>query len=144
MRDKLSQLISLAWTRVLTQAIYKGGALTVFLERECQEQGIQFEVAYAEALSSGLYRYLGSRYQSALTAVIGKARDSIDFGLILDEDELRRYLDDAAHSAIPHMPSEKVLVDLMIDARQSGLFDLLVNVNKPARRDPLGVITQVA
>jgi hypothetical protein len=127
MSDHFNQLMDRAETRILAHEIYTGGALTAFLEKECGALNLNFEFAYTEALSRGLYRVLGERYQKVLTSTIRMAEEDIRSGLIENMADLRFYFESVARNYVPRMPREKVVVDLTIDARQAGLFELLEN-----------------
>jgi hypothetical protein len=127
MSDHFNQLMDRAETRILAHEIYTGGALTAFLEKECRALNLNFESAYTEALSRGLYRVLGERYQKVLTSTIRMAEEDIRSGLIENMADLRFYFESVARNYVPRMPREKVVVDLTIDARQAGLFELLEN-----------------
>lgn len=129
MSDHFNQLMYRAETRILARDIYTGGALTEFLEKECEASNLNFNSAYAEALERGLYRFLGEQYQAALTFTIQQASEDIIDGLIQNKDDLRLYFESVAGNSIAQMPSKKVIVDLTIDARQAGLFDLLESLS---------------
>jgi hypothetical protein len=55
------------------------------------------------------------------------AEEDIRSGLIENMADLRFYFESVARNYVPRMPREKVVVDLTIDARQAGLFELLEN-----------------
>jgi hypothetical protein len=133
-----------AETRILARNIYTGGALTEFLEKECEASNLNFDLAYAEALARGLYRFLGEQYQAALTFTIQQAAEDIIGGLIENKADLRFYFESAARNSISHMPREKAIRDLTIDARQAGLFDLLESLSGAIWPCVPPVVAQVA
>ena len=53
-------------------------------------------------------------------------------GLIETTGDLEFYFESAARNEIPLMPQKKVIVDLRIDARQAGLYELLEKVTNAA------------
>ena len=132
MSHQLNQLMDRAETRILAHEIYTGGALTEFIEDECKALTLNFQLAYAEALARGLYRILGERYQKALTSTIRMVREDIMSGLIETTSDLEFYLESAARTYVPWMPREKAILDLRIDARQAGLYELLEDVTNAA------------
>jgi hypothetical protein len=132
MYDHISQLMDGAETRILAHEIYTGGHLTEFLTNACAASNLNFESAYVEALARGLYRVLGEAYQKALASIIRMLREDIMRGLIETTGDLEFYFESVARTEIPLMPRDKVIVDLRIDSRQAGLYELLEKVANPA------------
>lgn len=132
MSHQLNQLMDRAETRILAHEIYTGGQLTEFLENACAASNLNFRSAYVEALARGLYRVLGEAYQKALDSIIRMVKEDIMSGLIETPGDFEFYFESAARNEIPLMPRNKVIVDLRIDARQAGLYELLEKVTNAA------------
>jgi hypothetical protein len=132
MSHQLNQLMDRAETRILAHEIYTGGALTEFIEHECKALTLNFQLAYAEALARGLYRVLGEAYQKALDSIIRMVKEDIMSGLIETPGDFEFYFECSARNEIPLMPRDKVIVDLRIDTRQAGLYELLEEATNAA------------
>ncbi len=78
-----------------------------------------------EAVRRGLYRYMGQRYAELLEMVLCRTPQCISLGRIKTEDELRHYLIDLAPSLVQFRDLDLVRKDLLIEARQTGLFSLV-------------------
>ncbi len=112
--------------RIYSGRILSGGALTSFLQAASYRDGAVSERELIDAaLDRGLYADLGSKYQRRLNGIIDEARRQIAMSAITSSASLREFLDHAAPSVIGGYDSLKVERDLLIDARQGGLYELL-------------------
>ncbi len=119
-------IISEAEERVYSGRILSGGALTSFLHAaSCREGAVSERELIDAALDKGLYADLGSKYQRRLTGIIDEARREIEMGAITSSASLREFLELTARSVIDGYDPLKVLSDLLIDARQGGLYERL-------------------
>jgi hypothetical protein len=119
-------IIREAEERVYSGRILSGGALTSFLHAASyRDDAVSERELIDAALDKGLYADLGSKYQCRLTGIIDEARREIESSAIKSNASLREFLAVAARSVSGGYDPLKVERDLLIDARQGGLYEHL-------------------
>ena len=120
------EILEAAERAVLAHTIESTRGLRAYL---CQHGGeAQLSLLQDEAVRRGLYRYMGQRYAELLETVLCRTRQCISLGRIKTEDELRHYLIDLAPSLVRFRDLDLVVKDLLIEARQTGLFSLVAQL----------------
>ena len=136
------EILDAAEREVLAHTIESTRGLRAFF---CQHGGEEvLSALQVEAVRRGLYRYMGQRYAEAVEALLGRTRQCIAFGRIRTEDQLKRYLVELARSLVPYSDLDRAVNDLLIHARQTGLYSLLASTaannvphhGSPYDRDP--------
>ena len=98
-----------------------------------------------EAVRRGLYRYMGQRYAEAVKELLARTRQCIAFGRIRTEGHLKRSLVELGGSLVPYSDLDLAINDLLIHARQTGMYSLLASTaaeklsphhGSPHDRDP--------
>lgn len=118
--------------RICAGRILSSANLTSFLQAASNRDGLVAERDLIDAaLRMGLYADLGRKYQSRLNAVINAARGEIAIGAIRSAAQLRSFLEAEAPKVVCGSDPMKIERDLLIDARQGGLYDLLPEVQYP-------------
>jgi hypothetical protein len=118
--------------RIVAGRILSSANLTSFLQAASNRDGLVAERDLIDAaLQKGLYADLGRKYQSRLNAVIDAARGEIAVGSIQTAAQLRSYLEAEAPKVVGGSDPLKIERDLLIDARQGGLYKLLTEVQYP-------------
>jgi hypothetical protein len=119
----LQSILQEAQKRILSSRILSGGQLTSFLQYASNQGADVSERELIDAsLDAGMYAHLGRVYQFQLNAIIGGAGSAVVSGLIQTPRSLREYLDLAASQIPGGYDAQKVAKDLLIDARQKGLY----------------------
>ena len=131
------EMIEAAEREVLAHTIESTRGLRAFF---CQHGGEQLMSSLQEeAVRRGLYRYMGQRYAGAVEVLLHRTRQCIAFGRIRTEDELRLYLVDLAGSLVRYRDLALAINDLLIHARQTGLYSFLASIaaeNQPHHGSP--------
>ena len=136
------EILDAAEREVLAHTIESTRGLRAFF---CQHGGEEvLSALQVEAVRRGLYRYMGQRYAEAVEALLDRTRQCIAFGRIRTEDQLKRYLVELAKSLMPYSDLDRAINDLLIHARQTGLYSLLASTaaknlshhGSPYDRDP--------
>jgi len=126
----IDSILQEAQQRISSSHILSSSQLTSFLQRA---SNLNTEVSEKElidaALDAEIYAHLGSVYQSKLDAIIKGARSAIISGLIQTPASLREYLESAASHFLGGYDPQNVADDLLIDARQNGLYEHLEDEN---------------
>ena len=78
-----------------------------------------------EAVRRGLYRYMGQRYGAELEDTLQRTRQCIESGQITTDEALRCYLTSVAPSLARFRDLDLIVNDLLISARQTGLYSLI-------------------
>ncbi len=138
----LVEIVDAAEREVLAHNVESTRGLRAFF---CQHGGEEvLSALQVEAVRRGLYRYMGQRYAEAVEALLERTRQCITFGRIRTEDQLKRYLVELAKSLVPYSDLDRAINDLLIHARQTGLYSLLASTaaknlshhGSPYDRDP--------
>jgi hypothetical protein len=125
-------IIHEALERIVAGRILSSGNLTSFLQAASNRDGLVTERDLIDAaLRKGLYADLGRKYQLNLNAVIDSARGKIADGAIQTAAQLRLFLEREAPKIPGGSDPLKIERDLLIDARQGGLYELLVEAQYP-------------
>jgi hypothetical protein len=132
MTTLVDHILHEAVERIASGRILSSGNLTAFLQTASYREGIVSERELIDAaLHDGLYADLGRKYQLDLDAIIDRARAKIVTGAIQTSTALRLFLESAAPSCVSGCDPYKVENDLLIDARQKRLYELLPEVQVP-------------
>jgi hypothetical protein len=124
--------ISVAEDEINSGKILTAGMLTAYFQRVVAEHNYVTERELVDlALKRGLYSILGRKYQQQLDKILYAAKKEIMAGQITSSTLLRVFLDGESHGITGGYDREKVKVDLLIDARQKGLYDLLPELQRP-------------
>lgn len=120
-------IIRAAQERIAAGRILSGGHLTSFLQAASDREGLVAERDLLDAaLQKGLYSTLGRKYQAQIDEIIESAHKEIKSGGVIGNSiELRAFFEGAAPQVLGGYDPQKVETDLLIDARQKGLYELL-------------------
>lgn len=136
------EIVEAAEREVLAHTIESTRGLRAFL---CQHGGEeQLSLLQEEAVRRGLYRYMGECYAKELESMLSRTRQCIALGRIRTDDELRLYLIELAGSLVRYRDLALAINDLLIHARQTGVYSLLASAaaenqhhhGSPHDRDP--------
>jgi len=123
--DPIVEIVEAAEREVLAHTIESTRGLRAYL---CQRGGEeQLSLLQEEAVRRGLYRCMGQHYAKVLETMLCRARQCIAFGRIKTDDELRVYLIELAGSLVRYRDLALAMNDLLIHARQTGLYSLLAS-----------------
>ncbi len=135
--NPIVEIVEAAEREVLAHTIESTRGLRAYL---CEHGGeTRLSLLQDEAVRRGLYRYMGERYAKLLDTVLCRTRQCIAFGRIRTEDELRLYLVDLAGSLVRYRDLALAINDLLIHARQTGLYSFLASTaaeNQPHHGSP--------
>ena len=136
--NPLVEIVEAAEREVLAHTIESTRGLRAFL---CQHGGEErLSLLQEEAVRRGLYRYMGECYAKVLETMLCRTRQCIVLGRIRTDEELRLYLIDRAGSLVRYRDLALAINDLLIHARQTGLYSLLASTaahhGSPQDRDP--------
>ena len=123
--NPIVEIVEAAEREVLAHTIESTRGLRAYL---CQHGGeAQLTLLQEEAVRRGLYRYMGECYAKVLETMLCRTRQCIAFSQIKTDDELRVYLIDLAGSLVRYRDLALAKDDLLIHARQTGLYSLLAS-----------------
>ena len=140
--ERLVEIVDAAEREVLAHTVESTRGLRAFF---CEHGGEEMLGSLqVEAVRRGLYRYMGQRYAEAVEELLARTRQCIAFGRIRTDDQLRRYLVELAASLVPYSDLALAINDLLIHARQTGMYLLLASTaaknlphhGSPHDRDP--------
>src|SRR5450432_3586882 len=123
--NTVAEIIEAARQRILAHRIQCSLDLLEYLSFRSSVEGVTLEVLQEEAVRQGLYRYLGEQYALALQSAISQATKSIQLGLVCSEAELGGFIQSMAESLSCFRREDRARCDLLIDARQEGLYELI-------------------
>ncbi len=135
--ERIVEIVDAAEREVLAHHIESTRGLRAFLFQNGGEALLSS--LQEKAVRRGLYRYMGQRYAEALKDLLAQTRQCIAFGRIRTEDQLKRYLVELAGSLVPYSDLDPAINDLLIHARQTGMYSLLVDAtaeSSPFYRSP--------
>ena len=135
--ERIVEIVDAAEREVLAHHIESTRGLRAYLLQNGGEALLSS--LQEEAVRRGLYRYMGQRYAEALKELLARTRQCIAFGRIRTEDQLKRYLVELAGSLVPYSDLDPAINDLLIHARQTGMYSLLVDAtaeSSPFYRSP--------
>lgn len=136
------EILDAAEREVLAHTIESTRGLRAFF---CQHGGEEvLSALQVEAVRRGLYRYMGQRYAEAVEALLERTRQCIALRRIRTEEQLKGYLVELAESLVPYSDLNLAINDLLIHARQTGMYSLLASTaaenllhhGSPYDRDP--------
>ena len=120
------QIMEEARKRVLTRQICNNNELVAFLEKAATiDASVTSAELKDEAIRRGFYAHFGKRYALLLQASIDLAKDAIECRMVPDPEELDIFLEGAVDFFKDSRTPEKVNMDLRIEARQAGLYDVV-------------------
>ncbi len=123
--ERLVEIVDAAEREVLAHNVQSTRGLRAFF---CEHGGeAMLGSLQAEAVRRGLYRYMGQRYAEAAKELLARTRQCIAFGRIRTEDHLKRSLVELAASLVAYGDLDIAINDLLIHARQTGLYSLLAS-----------------
>ena len=123
--ERLVEIVDAAEREVLAHTVESNRGLRAFF---CEHGGeAMLGSLQIEAVRRGLYRYMGQRYAEAVEKLLARTRQCIAFGRIRTDDQLKRYLVELAESLVPYSDLDRAVNDLLIHARQTGLYSLLAS-----------------
>ena len=140
--ERLVEIVDAAEQEVLAHTVESTRGLRAFF---CEHGGeAMLGSLQIEAVRRGLYRYMGQRYAEAVKELLARTHQCIAFGHIRTEDQLKRYLVELAASLMPYSDLDLAINDLLIHARQTGMYSLLASTaaenlphhGSPYDRDP--------
>lgn len=140
--ERLVEIVDAAEREVLAHNVESTRGLRAFF---CQHGGEELMSSIQEeAVRRGLYRYMGQRYAEAVKELLARTRQCIAFGRIRTDDQLKRYLGELAASLVAYSDLDLAINDLLIHARQTGMYSLLASTaaknlphhGSPYDRDP--------
>ena len=124
--NPIVEIVEAAEREVLAHTIESTRGLRTYF---CEHGGeVRLSLLQDEAVRRGLYRYMGECYAKSLETVLCRTRQCISLGRIETEDELRHYLINLAPSLVRFRDLDLVVKDLLIEARQTGLFSLVAHL----------------
>jgi hypothetical protein len=123
--DPIVEIVEAAEREVLAHTIESTRGLRAYLRQHGGEE--QLSLLQEEAVRRGLYRYMGQDYAKVLETRLCRARQCTAFGRIKTDDELRIYLIELAGSLVRYRDLSLAINDLLIHARQTGLYSLLAS-----------------
>jgi hypothetical protein len=123
--NTVAEIIEAARQRILAHRIQCSVDLLEYLSFRSSVEDVTLEVLKEEAVRQGLYRYLGEQHALALQSAISQATKLIQLGLICSEAELAGFIQSLAESLSCFRCEDRALCDLIIDARQGGLYELI-------------------
>ena len=122
--NTVAEIIDAGRQRILTHRIECSVDLLEYLSFRASRENVPLELLQEEAVREGLYLCLGHQYALALQTAISQARNAIQLGLIRSEAELVDFIQVRAGS-LKRFRRDRVLSDLLIDARQEDLYELI-------------------
>ena len=140
--DPIVEIVEAAEREVLAHTIESTRGLRAYF---CHHGGeAQLSLLQEEAVRRGLYRYMGECYTKLLETMLCRTRQCIALGRIRTDEELRLYLIDLAGSLVRYRDLALAINDLIIHARQTGVYSLLASTDaeyqphhgSPNDRDP--------
>jgi hypothetical protein len=124
------EIVEAAEREVLAHTIESTRGLRAYL---CQHGGKErLSLLQEEAVRRGLYRYMGECYAKELEATLCRTRRCIALGRIKTDDELKFYLTDLAATLVRYRDLAPAINDLLIQARQTGVYSLLAHIRRAA------------
>ena len=127
--ERLVDIVDAAEREVLAHTIESTRGLRAYFCEHGGEAGLS--LLQDEAVRRGLYRYMGEFYAQALSSVLCRTRQCICLGRIKTEGELSHYISALAPSLVRFRDLDLVVKDLLIEARQMGLFSLVSQLAPP-------------
>ncbi len=125
--NPIVEIVEAAEREVLAHTIESTRGLRAYF---CQHGGQErLSLLQEEAVRHGLYRYMGECYAMVLETMLCRTRQCIAFGRIKTDDELRLYLINLAGSLVRYRDLALARNDLLIHARQTGLYSLLASTS---------------
>ena len=124
--DPIVEIVEAAEREVLAHTIESTRGLRAYLCLHGSEG--KLGLLQEEAVRRGLYRYMGERYAQVLGATLCRTRQCILSGRIQTEDALKQYLRRMAETLVRFRDLDLVIIDLLIEARQTGLYSLIALV----------------
>lgn len=123
--DPIVEIVEAAEREVLAHTIESTRGLRAYLSLHGGE--MRLLEMQEEAIRRGLYRYMGDRYGAELEGTLRRTRTCIAAGRITTDEDLRLYLTHVAVSLVRFRDLELVINDLLIEARQTGLYCLITH-----------------
>ena len=124
--EPIADVVRAAKGEVLAHNIESTRGLHAYLLLHGGETGVA--ALQEEAVRQGLYLYMGLVYSRALRAALDQARRCILARRITADGELRHYLENVALTLEHYRDLDLVENDLLIDARQMGLYSLMAQL----------------
>ena len=131
--DPIVAIVAAAKREVLAHTIESTRGLHAYLDLHGGAE--RLSLLQEEAVRQGLYRYMGKIYAEILEATLKRTRRCILAGRIGTDDELKRFLVHLAGNLEQYRDLDRVINDLLIEARQTGLYSLLPK-KQPAQERP--------